>query len=443
MTYDARQVVEGLRSGVPYREMAKRVVFGREKTLAHVDRLLESVEQARASKSPTYMVRANYGEGKTHLLQSVWGMAEERNWVVSQVSLSRETPLDRLDQLYPKIMENTYVPGSRQAGITRIIQDALDESHVLGEIRALDLSPRVTAIVDNLMARNEGLPELMADVEGRVLPGTELKQIHRKNFSRPLKIPRSSQRDEVFHYLRLVDWMIHKAGYQGWVILFDEVELIGKLGRGARYRAYGNMGRMIAGSLPYTVTVWAVASNFNSDVLLARNDREEAAVYLAARPKDEALAPYAELAMDALQESRMLDPLTKSQVQDLIGQVYDLHQDAYGWQAPFSREDLYEQIRSLTPTQDTRVRTWVRLSLMALDIWYQYGAAPTIAVLNPLHDDDLDEDPDLSRPFTDAATDDEAPGDGTGDVTGGLASTPDEEEEGIAMRPMIIRTPPF
>jgi hypothetical protein len=402
MSYDARQVVEGLRSGVPYREMAKSIVFGREKTITQVSRILESIEQGRSQKSSAYIVRANYGEGKTHVLNSLWGLAEDGNWVVSQVSLSRETPLDRLEQLYPKLMENTYVPGSRQPGITRVVTAALDEMHLLAELRELDLAPRVSALVDNLISHNEGMPELMADVEGRFLSTTELKQIYRKNYAKPLKLPRSTIRNDIYDYFRLIDWLIKKAGFAGWLILFDEVELIGKLGKGARCRAYGQMGRLIAGSLSHTATVWAVASNFNSDVLQARGDREEAARYLAARPKDETLAPYAEEAIDALLEAKMLDPLSKTQVRGLISQIYQLHLDAYGWQAPFSEEELYEQIRTLTPTQDTRVRTWVRLCLMVLDIWYQYGEAPTVAVMKPLYELNLDEDEqfdDVTRPM--------------------------------------------
>ena len=222
MAYDARQVVEGLRSGVPYREMAKNIVFGRERILTNVAKIMESAEQEKAQKSPAFMVRANYGEGKTHFLHSVWGLAEDRNWVVSQVSLSRETPLDRMDYLYPKIMENTYIPGSHQPGIARIIAEALDQPHLLADVRSLDLSTRVTVVIDNLINRNEGFPDLIADLEGKFLTSSELKQIHRKNFGKPLKIPRTTTREEVYHYLRAVDWFIQRAGYQGWLILFDE-----------------------------------------------------------------------------------------------------------------------------------------------------------------------------------------------------------------------------
>ncbi len=392
MAYDARQVVEGLRSGVPYREMAKNIVFGRERILTSVAKLMESAEQEKAQKSPAFMVRANYGEGKTHFLHSVWGLAEDRNWVVSQVSLSRETPLDRMDYLYPKIMENTYIPGSHQPGIARVITEALDQPHLLADVRSLDLSTRVTVVIDNLINRSEGFPDLIADLEGRFLTSSELKQIHRKNFGKPLKIPRTTTREEVYHYLRAMDWFIRRAGYQGWLILFDEVELIGKFGKGARCRSYANMGRLISESVPHTMTVWSVASNFNADVLIARKDQEEVPRYLENRPAEAALAPFAELAMEALLESRLLEPLTKTQVKDLIAQIYDLHQDAYGWEIPFSAQELYEQVRAFTPTQDTRVRTWVRLTLTVLDIWYQYGTAPTVAVINPLHDEALDEE---------------------------------------------------
>ena len=404
VTENSRLIIEGLRSGVPYRDMAKNVAFGRERYIEHVRRLMEGVEQERPPKFPAHIVRANYGEGKTHLLHSLWGLAEDRNWVVSFVSFSKETPLNRLDQLYPKIIENTYMPGSSHPGVAGIVERAL-ESQLLAEALALKFSPRVMAVLNSLVVRDEGYEELRMDIAGQFLGVAELKRIHRQNLGRPPSLPRASLKDEAFEYIRFVDWLIHKAGFQGWLILADEVELIGKLGRGARSQAYANMGRFLAGDLPHTLTVWALAANFLGDVLIRRNDREEAPRWLAVRPREEARAPWCETALDALLESKLLDSLALPQVQSLIVRIHDWYQSAYNWAAPFDGEELYRQTRHFAPTQDTRLRTWVRLSLTILDIWYQYGEAPVIRHVDPLGDPALDEAPDG----------------GTGDSTGGGA----------------------
>ncbi|MCY0875360.1 MAG: DUF2791 family P-loop domain-containing protein [Firmicutes bacterium] len=395
METNSRFIVEGLRSGVPYREMAKTIAFGRERNIAAVHRLMEQIEQEHPPKFPGYVLRAGYGEGKTHLLHSLWGFAESRNWVVSCVSVSKETPLDRLDQLYPKLIENTYLPGSSQPGIAHIVAQAL-EGQLLAEARTMDFSPRVMALLDCLVIREEGYDELIADLSGEFLGSAELKRMYRANVGKILQLTRTSLREEAFEYMRLVDWLIHKAGFGGWLILVDEVELIGKLGRGARSHAYANMGRMLSGSLPYALSVWALASHYHGDVLIGRHDREECPAWLASRQKEAFQVPWAETALEALTESKLLEPLSVEDIQSLLKQIVDLHQTAYQWQAPFTANELYAQVRQFAPTQDTRLRTIVRLSLTILDIWDQYGEAPVIEYMNPLEEQSIEEEPEAS-----------------------------------------------
>lgn len=394
MSVNPKFIVEGLRSGVPYRDMAKTVGFGREKHLDTVRGMMQKLEHGRVPEFPAHVIRANYGEGKTHLLHSLWGLAEDMDWVVSYVSLSKETPLDRLDYLFPKLMENTYVPGSAQPGIEQVVARALD-AQLLAEARALELSPRVMALLDSLVVQNEGYEELIADISGTFMTAAELKRIYRANLGKPTQLPRVSMQREAFEYLRLVDFLIRKSGCKGWLILFDEVELIGKLGRGARSKAYANMGRILSGVLPTTLSIWALAANFHSDVVIRRNDREECPRWLEARPKEADSVAWCAKGLDALIESKLLEPLSQAQLKSLMDQIHDMHQRAYNWIAPFSSDGLYEQVRKFSPTQDTRLRTWIRLSLTILDTWYQHGEEPVIEYLTPLQDSPLEEELEL------------------------------------------------
>ncbi|RIV22920.1 hypothetical protein D2Q93_08830 [Alicyclobacillaceae bacterium I2511] len=396
---EARMVIEGLRSGVPYRELAKTVAFGRGRYIEVVEHLLEGAAQGRHGKERYYLVRANYGEGKTHFLHSLWGRAEDRNFVVTMAAISRETPLDRLDYLYPKLMENTFVPGSSLAGLDAIVGRAFAEPGILAETRMLELSPRVMTVVENIVAQNEGYEELLADLSGSFLSLSDLKRVHRLNYGKPLKLERSSLRDEGMQYVRLLDYLIHKAGYAGWLILFDEVELIGKLGKGQRSRAYANIGQFLTANLEHTVTVWALAANFHADVLNARQDREVAPLWLQSRPKEAELAPLCVQGIDALMEAKRLNPLSEADIRELIAQMYLLHQEAYAWHAPFSAAELYEKVWKFSPLRDTKLRTWVRLTLTVLDVWFQYNCDPVISQVDALLEANLEED-DLGATMT-------------------------------------------
>lgn len=402
----ARVIVEGLRSGIPYRETAAAMTIGREDNLRAVASLMDTVSQGKRPKSWGQVIRAQYGEGKTHLLHAVAEQAWDANWVVSLVSMSKETPLDRLDHVYPKLIANSLRPGSRQMGLRDVIFEALKSPRLLAEAAVLELSERTLTVLNNLALQNVGADELLDDISGTFLSLADLKRIHRENFRKTAKIAATRIKDEIPSYLRLVDWLISRAGYGGWLLLMDEVELIGKFGRGARARSYANLGRFLEGVGSHTVSLWAVAGNFHTDVVVARKDSDQAPAWLNLRPKEASQAPLARLALQELATARPLDPPTSAQLRELVGRVWDLHQAAYQWQAPESREQFYEVVKSHVGSLDARVRTWTRVALSVLDLWFQYGVQVGGVSSDQLPEVDLTEE---SRIVEDA-TDDEGVG---------------------------------
>ena len=388
----ARVIIEGLRSGIPYRETADTMTVGRQDNLRSLAALMETVAAGRRPKTFGQIIRAQYGEGKTHLLHAMANQAWDANWVVSMVSLSKESPLDRLDHLYPKMVQNLMRPESRVSGLQSIVTEALQAALFLSESRTLPLSDRTRLVLDNLARQDAGFEDLVGDLEGNFLTAVELKRIHRENFSKSIKLPASRMKNEVPFYCVLVDWLIQRAGYQGWLILFDEVELMGKFGRGGRARSYGNLGRFLAGMGERTVSVWAVAGNFQKDVLIDRGDLERAPEWLMSRPQDVELVAGARLALDELSAARPLDPPSLAAVKELVGQVFRLHQEAYGWTAEMDEMAFWERVRSQLPSTDAKLRTWVRLSLALLDNALLYGADGGEVRAGALGEVDLSED---------------------------------------------------
>ncbi|MDA8206650.1 MAG: DUF2791 family P-loop domain-containing protein, partial [Thermaerobacter sp.] len=395
----ARAIVEGLRSGIPYRETAEAMTVGREPNLRALANLMDAVSQGRSPKTRAQIVRGQYGEGKTHLMHALAAQAWDANWVVSLISLSKETPLDRLDHLYPKLLANIYRPGSNQPGIEPIVAEALSSPHLLAEARDVELTERTRTVVDNLARQNAGFAELTADIGGRFLTTAELKRIHRENFTKPLKMAATRIRDEIPAYFRLVDWLIRRADYGGWLLLFDEVELIGKLGRGGRAHSYANLGRFFEGVGERTLSVFSVAGNFQTDVVVARHDMEGAPQWLSARPREAGEARFAEIALQELAAAHPLDPPTSGQIRQMLERVYALHQEAYQWSPPFAPDDFYDRVRQHVGTFDARLRTWIRIALTLLDVALQYGDDDAEATIHAgvLADIDLSADPDAGQ----------------------------------------------
>lgn len=391
---NARVIIEGLRSGIPYRETGAAMTIGRQENLKSLESLMETVAQGRRPTLWGQVIRAQYGEGKTHLMHALASMAWDADWVVSMVAISKESPLDRLEHLYPKLVMNALCPGSNQPGLDEIVLEAVRAPYLVAESRDVDLSPRTRAILDNLARQNAGMEELLADLHGQFMSLSDLKRIHRENFSKPLKIATSRIHDEIVSYLTLVDWLVVRAGYRGWLLLMDEVELMGKFGRGSRARSYANIGRFLQGIGERTLSVWAVAGNFQNDVIIQRDDLERAPQWLESRTQEEASAPLARLAIEELSLARPLARPNATQIRELVTRVYALHQEAYAWDPPVASERFYEVVGQNVGTMDARLRIWIRLAISILDLWLQHGAEALSVQAGQLKDVDLTEESD-------------------------------------------------
>ena len=393
----ARLRLEHLRGGVPLPPAVEPWVFGRAGVLTHLADLLDTVA-TKGSRS--YALAANYGDGKTHTLRALWHLASERNFVVSTIALTRETPVDRMDRIYPKLIADTYLPGAAQPGIARLVLGLAAESQEtrqLLEWARTELHPKLHAVLHNLLQgqSTEASEALLGDLERMDLALAEIRRIHRANFHAPLKAPRFSPVREARDYLRLVDYLIRLRGYAGWVILFDEVELIGRLGRVGRAKSYGNIGRLAIDGLGtgHVLSVFAVASNFYTDVLLRRHDQELAPEWLAARGDPESVEACRR-GIAVLQEAHLLQPLSPANWQQFLQNLVDAHETAYDWSSGLSGESLWDVIRAITTETDTKVRVRLRLALQWLDLLYQYGRPPTIRTVHGIGEVDVSEEPE-------------------------------------------------
>lgn len=377
----ARRMIEHLRSGVPLPPEEQPLTAGRARLIARVGDLLD---MAAAKGSRALTIQANYGDGKTHALRTIWHMAAERNFVVSNVALTRETPMDRLDQVYPKVIADTYLPGAGQPGIERLVHGLTPESDAARRVLRFaedHLHPKLHAVLHNLIegSSTEATEPLLRDLAQIDMGTAEVKRIHRGNFGRPLKLDRFSARRDVPNYFRLVDFLVTAAGYAGWVILFDEAELIGRLGRGGRAKAYANIGRLATDGMGCArlVSVFAVASNFYDSVLERRHDAADAAGWLDARGDAEG-AEFCRHGIAALQEAALLEPLAPANWVQVMQSLLDAHEAAYGWSSGLTATGLWQEVQRLAPETDTKLRTRLRVAIQWLDLVQQYGRPPQV-----------------------------------------------------------------
>ena len=156
-----------------------------------------------------------------------------------------------------------------------------------------------------------------------------------KNY--PFRAPKV--RDLPPQRLRFMTELIKAAGYKGWVILLDEIELIGQYSLLQRGRSYAELSRWMGQSVgertPGLVVVGTVADDFSRRIISAdgKKDRDYVGPKLAARYGG--IVSHAETGMRLLDEGRMLlDAPTEEDVQTTMKKLREIYAAAYGWDAP-------------------------------------------------------------------------------------------------------------
>ncbi|MFA5699423.1 MAG: BREX system ATP-binding domain-containing protein, partial [Sphaerochaeta sp.] len=241
--YEARHMIEALRSGVPSRAIGRHFSEAREDLLSSIEDGLDRVIESEASEA--FIISGKYGEGKTHLLNTVWELADQRNMVVSMVSISKETPLDKLHVLYPKLVANTYLPNHTQPGFTQELSKLSANSalmqHLLlytqNQLETNRLYYHLSCLVRSDDPEEQYLLE--TDLMGDFIPNHQINKIHRRIFGEKASFNKPfAKTKHALDYYRFLSHLFVKLGYSGWVILFDESELIGRYGKKARQKTY-------------------------------------------------------------------------------------------------------------------------------------------------------------------------------------------------------------
>jgi hypothetical protein len=162
------------------------------------------------------------------------------------------------------------------------------------------------------------------------------------------------------------------AGYSGWVLLVDEVELIGRYSLLQRAKSYAEVARWIDGfstePMPRLGAVLAISQDFGSAVIDDKNDYENVPNRLRTRG-DELGASRAEQGMRVIQRNRIdLELPSDSVLEETYAKLKQIHGAAYNWQAP---EIPWKRGR-LTQSMREYVRAWINeWDLRRLDPSYQ------------------------------------------------------------------------
>ncbi len=373
MDYDARHLIEALRSGVPSRRVGKYFSSSR---LDLISSIKDDIDEVGEGESRGRVIIGKYGEGKTHMLNTIFSIAQEENYVVSMVSISKETPPNNLNVLYKRILENTYLPGRNESGIFGLFENLAPEGEKANEMYLYALkklsSDKLYYVFKALLYsqghRDDDADALDADLRGYFMNQSVLKSLYQKYCDEKM-VSREKfvQKKHTFDYFVFMAKLFKTMGYNGWVILFDEAELIGRMARKSRENAYLNINRFLnpIASLESVYSVFAFSSSFSDEVIAGKN--EYSSVSLSGRPEEEINSITETL--DRITGGSELASLSKEELERSVISIVDLYKRAY-------ERDIDCDISTLVDCASKAgflLRTKIRAVIEALDQIYQYG----------------------------------------------------------------------
>ena len=385
---EARHIIEALRSGIPSRAVGQYFSEARPKIMKEISGRLDMV--CDSHRSSGMVICGKYGEGKTHLLNTVFNLAHSNNMVVSYLSLSKETPMDKLYLVYQKVIQNTYLPKRQQPGFMHELEKISANSPIANEMllyAAKHLETDKLYYLFRSYLNTEDSDEkflLQADMEGDFVANAPLKKIYRRIFGQPVKYNVNfTKTRHCGDYFSFMSRLFTQMGYHGWVILIDETELMGRLGKKARLNAYRNMARFLLPEFcpENTFSIFALSASYVEDVIEGKHEYENLEEVFPEEPE-----PIRSV-LDLLTKAPQLLPLTKEEISEVLCKIQDFHGKAYGWTPNLSAASL----AASTQAGGYLLRTKIRAAIEFLDQLYQYGKAGDTTI-NELGEETFEED---------------------------------------------------
>jgi hypothetical protein len=390
-TYEARFIVECLRSGIASSAVSELFSHGQARV---TNAFLEHLDRGAGGMA----IEGGYGQGKTHLLKHLAHLAKRRGYVVSLVTLSKETPFHHWWHLYGQAIAAAERPDApHEPGLQGLIRRAGTGEDATQRLREFteQLHPRLAVLLRAYCETRdtEIQHRLLGDLMGQALTNAALGKIHKEVTGTRASMPAARLAETGRDYFAFAGKLFQLSGYAGWVILFDEFELVCKLSTLQRAKAYANLEALrqaeAAPGFERIMAVTAFIPAMVTDFLLGGpTDLTRLPETLRARGQEpEARAAESSLRW-LIERKHPLALLGESETFEVLDRIAALHEQAYGWK----RKAEWGRFYAPTLSAAERMRTKVRYCVEALDLARLYGEPPRVrsqeAALPKLQEDE-------------------------------------------------------
>lgn len=363
-----KRALEALRSGVPNHDAVRALGCHQPKVDVLFKRQL--AELGGLDQPGGLLISGGFGTGKSHVLEYLEDVALSQNCVCSRIVISKETPLFDIGKVFRAAVTQAVVPGRTGHAIQEIAHLLRPDSERYAEFYRWVTGPQSTlpplfAATLFLHERLNNDPEMVEEVThfwsgGRISAGDVKKGMKKLGASGMFDVRPVPVRDVGPHLFAFCSRLIRAAGFRGWVLLVDEVELIGRYSPLQRGRAYAEVPRLMGGlgDLTGLASVLAITDDFSLAVLQEKSDRDVIGGKLRSKGTTEfvELAKRAEVGMRVIETQAVpLVPPDRAVLAATAERLRELHGRAYGWTPPESAPVEFTLQRSMR----SHIRRWI------------------------------------------------------------------------------------
>lgn len=372
----ARRAIEALRTGVPSRDAVAALGSGQSEIEDRVVALLDGVGTVR-SGSRGLLLGGGFGAGKSHLLEHLAHLALDQGFAVSRIVISKETPLHDPAKVLRAAVESAVTDGGAGGAVGDAAASLDPGSPAFAEFlrwAASGGSPvdERFALTLSLLPRVQASDEDFAEAILRFWSGDRIgvaelrRQAKQAGEGRPA-LPAVPARELAVQRFRFLARLFVAAGYRGWLLIFDEVELIGRYTLLQRAKSYAELASWLQPdpddpAVPLA-TLIAMTDDFDAAVLTAKNDRDNIPTKLRAKQSSawDAVAARAETGMRLIERDMLLlDQPDDEELDRAYRRLKALHSEAFTWDAP--------DVPGLERLGATRMRQYVRAWINEWDL---------------------------------------------------------------------------
>lgn len=348
----SRRAIESLRNGVPSRDAVELLGCNQPVVKQKFSSLLDHIDNADGALG--MLVSGEFGSGKSHLLAHLENQALSQGFVCSKVTVSKETPLYDLGKVFKSAVENGRMPGSKGRLIEELGQALKPTSESYAQFFLWANLAAKKDLISPMFPASLMVHERSNDIElnnkieywwaGERIKVSEVKDGlktvgQHKNFAfhAPKAATLPPQR------LKFVTELIKGTGCKGWVVLLDEIELVGSYSVLQRGRSYAEVSRWLGQTAnqdyPGLIVVGTVTKDFASAVISPDGDKKDWDIVpekLSASSRYKNDSPHADTGMRLLErECVSLATPSEDDVANTIEKLQHMYSEAYRWDAPY------------------------------------------------------------------------------------------------------------